>query len=43
MKGIDIISSHHATIPIDYKNIDNGSFKKALNGVNGLGFAMQAI
>ncbi|CAG9327323.1 unnamed protein product [Blepharisma stoltei] len=43
MKAIDVISSHHATIPIDYKNIDNGSFKKALNGVNGLGFAMQAI
>jgi dihydroorotase-like cyclic amidohydrolase len=43
MNEIDIISSRHATIPSSYKNIDQGSFKKALNGINCLGFSLQAV
>jgi len=43
LKGIDIISSHHASIPSEYKNLDNGSFRKAVSGINGLGFSMQIV
>jgi dihydroorotase-like cyclic amidohydrolase len=43
LKGIDMISSHHASIPIDLKDLDGGDFKKALGGVNSLGFTMQAV
>lgn len=43
MNEIDIISSRHASIPHMYKNIDQGSFKKALNGINCLGFSLQVI
>ena len=43
MKGIDLVSSRHTSIPSEYKILENGSFRKALNGVNTLGFAMQAI
>jgi len=43
MKGIDVISSNHTPILPRYKFEEEGNFRKALNGVNGLGFSLQAV
>ena len=43
MGQIDMIQSHHSFIPLEYKYPASGSFKKALNGLPGLGFSLQAV
>lgn len=43
MGQIDMIQSHHSFIPSSYKFLSAGSFKKALNGIPGLGFSLQSI
>ncbi|CAG9335293.1 unnamed protein product [Blepharisma stoltei] len=43
LKDIKMISSHHASIPNRYKQLDSGSFRKSLSGVNNLGFNLQSI
>lgn len=41
-KTIDCISSQHACIHPDYKNLESGNLQKALNGMNTLGMTLQA-
>ena len=43
MKGIDVISSNHTPIAPMYKFVEEGNFRKAANGINGLGFSLQAV
>ena len=43
MGQIDMIQSHHSFIPSSYKFLSSGSFKKALNGIPGLGFSLQSV
>ncbi|CAG9319521.1 unnamed protein product [Blepharisma stoltei] len=43
MKAIDCISSQHAFISPRCKDIENGNFHKALNGICSIGFTLQAI
>lgn len=40
---IDVIASGHAALSPDMKFLDTGSFKRALSGVNGIGFGLQAV
>mmetsp|Transcript_4649 Transcript_4649/g.4540 ORF Transcript_4649/g.4540 Transcript_4649/m.4540 type:complete len:304 (+) Transcript_4649:506-1417(+) len=40
---IDIISSNHNPIHPDYKMMECGQFRRALPGVNSLGFSLQAV
>lgn len=42
MGQIDMIQSHHSFIPSSYKFLSSGSFKKALNGLPGVGFSLQS-
>lgn len=43
MKGIDCISSHHRAIPLTYKDLDKGSFSRAMPGIPGLGVSLQLV
>jgi dihydroorotase-like cyclic amidohydrolase len=43
VKALDIISSHHISVAPELKFLDSGVFKKALNGINGLGYGLQAV
>ena len=43
MKGIDMISSNHTPVLPRYKFVEEGNFRKAVNGINGLGFSLQAV
>ena len=43
VKAIDVISSHHSSIPRELKFLDSGNFKKALSGVKGIGTALMAV
>ena len=41
VKAVDMLSSHHSPIHPDFK--PSGSFRKALGGITGLGFSLQAV
>lgn len=43
MKGIDVITSAHASIKPELKAIDKGNFLKALNGISSIGFSLQSV
>ena len=42
-KVIDAVFSHHASISPEFKYLEEGNFKKALNGVDSLGFNLQSL
>ena len=42
MKGIDAVTSNHATIQPCYK-LTNGSFQRAANGIQTVGFTLQSV
>ena len=43
MKSIDIIASNHTPVVPSFKFVDSGSFRKAVDGVTGIGFTLQAV
>jgi len=43
VNSIDVIASGHAALSPDMKFLDTGSFKRALSGVNGIGYGLQAV
>lgn len=43
VKCIDLISSHHASVPTHLKFLDAGSFKRAVSGINGIGCSLSAV
>jgi allantoinase len=42
-EGLDAVSSNHSSIPLDYKFLHSGSFKRALSGISSLGFGLRAL
>lgn len=43
LKGIDMISSNHTPVLPTFKFRDLGNFRKAVNGITGLGFTLQSV
>lgn len=43
LKGIDMISSHHTPVLPSLKFRETGNFRKAVNGITGLGFTLQSV
>jgi len=43
VKAVDMLSSHHCPVEPELKFQDSGSFRKALSGITGLGFSLQAV
>ena len=43
IKGIDLISSHHTPVLPSFKFSEAGNFRKAVNGITGLGFTLQSV
>lgn len=43
VKAVDVLASHHICVPRELKFEESGLFKKALSGVNGLGYGLQAV
>jgi len=43
VKAVDVIASHHISIAQELKFGETGVFKKALSGINGLGYGLQAV
>jgi len=41
--GIDIISSYHFFVPPQYKQIDDGNFRRAFGGIESMGCSLQAV
>ena len=42
LKLIDLISSYHFAVPLDYKAIKEKNFRKAFGGITSLGNTLQA-
>ena len=42
-EGLDSIASCHSSLSLDYKFLNNGSFKRALSGISSLGFGLKAL
>lgn len=42
-EGLDSIASCHSSLSLDYKFLNNGSFKRALSGISSLGFGLRAL
>lgn len=43
VKAVEVLSSHHISIAQELKFVETGLFKKALSGINGLGYGLQAV
>jgi dihydroorotase-like cyclic amidohydrolase len=43
VKAVDMLSSHHCPVDLELKFQESGSFRKALSGITGLGFSLQAV
>lgn len=43
LKVINSVSSTHFAVPTEYKEIDGGNFRKAVSGINCLGYTGQAL
>jgi len=43
LEAIDILASHHISVPHSIKLPSSHSFRQALNGINGLGFSLSAV
>ena len=43
MKGVDAVTSNHVGIDPMYKSPDAGNFACSLNGINAMGFSLQAL
>ena len=41
--SVDMINSHHKFVPENLKFLETGEFKRAMSGVNVLGFSLQAV
>ena len=40
--GIDILSSFHFFVPPQFKQVDEGNFRRAFGGLNSMGFSLQS-